>query len=92
LANPALASSAGSGMPDSIYRQNVLETGLRYQVAKNMAWRLFHRYEKAKFSDWHYDGLQNVYNNISFLGAGPQNYSVNVIGVLFQYTLGESGR
>jgi hypothetical protein len=36
--------------------------------------------------------LQNVYNNISFLGAGPQNYSVNVIGVLFQYTLGEGGR
>lgn len=92
LANPALASSAGGGMPDSTYRQNVLETSLTYQVARNMAWRLFHRYEKAKVSDWHYDGLQNVYNNIAFLDAGAQNYSANIIGVFFQYTLGESGR
>lgn len=92
LATPALAATAGAGMPTTIYRLNALETGLRYQAAKNMAWRLFHRYEKAKFSDWHYDGLQSVYNNMAFLGAGPQNYSANIIGVLFQYTLDERGR
>lgn len=92
LASPALAATAGSGMPDSTYRLNAIETGLRYQVERNMAWRLFHRYEKAKFSDWHYDGLQNVYNNITFLGAGPQGYSASIIGVLFQYTLDDSRR
>ena len=63
-----------------------------YQVAKNMAWRVFHRYEKAKFTDWQYDGLQNVYNNMVFLNAGPQNYSANVVGVFLQYTLDADGR
>lgn len=92
LANPALATTAGSGMPDSIYRQNVWENSLTYRVAKNMAWRFYHRYEQARFSDWHYDGLQNVYNNAAFLTAGPQDYNVNVVGVFFQYTLGENGK
>jgi hypothetical protein len=74
-------------MDDSVYRQNILDTSLTFSIKKNMAWRLFHRYERAKFADWHYDGLQNVYNNIAFLGAGPQRYSVNTVGVFFQYTL-----
>jgi hypothetical protein len=88
--NPAFVALAGSGMDDSIYRQNILETSLTYQVRKNMAWRIFHRYEKAKFVDWHYDGLQNVYNNAAFLGAGPQSYSANTVGIFFQYTLDQN--
>jgi hypothetical protein len=85
--NAAFVAMAGSGMEDSVYRQKILDTGLTFQVRKDMAWRLFHRYESARFTDWHYDGLQNVYNNFAFLGAGPQNYSVNTIGVFFRYTL-----
>ena len=87
LTSAAIVGAAGNGMDDSVYRQNILDTSLTFSIKKNMAWRLFHRYERAKFADWHYDGLQNVYNNIAFLGAGPQSYSVNTVGVFFQYTL-----
>jgi hypothetical protein len=85
--NAALIAQAGNGMDDTLYRQNTLDTSLTFHVKKNMAWRLFHRYDRAKFADWHYDGLQNVYNNIAFLGAGPQSYSVNTVGVFFQYSM-----
>lgn len=85
---PGPLAEVGSGMPDSRFRQNAIETALRYRVARNMSWRLLHRYERARFSDWHYDGLANVYNNAAFLGAGPERYSVHIVGILFQYTLG----
>lgn len=87
---PAFVAMAGTGMDDTVYRQRTLETSLSYQYSKKLAWRVFHRYDMAKFADWHYDGLQNVYNNIAFLTAGPQNYNGNTVGIFLQYTLAQN--
>jgi|GEM_PF-1182090 len=88
---PAPLAQVGSGMPDGRFRQNAIETTLRYRIARNMSWRLLHRYERASFSDWHYDGLAQVYNNAAFLGAGPERYGVHIVGILFQYSVGGTG-
>jgi hypothetical protein len=77
-------------MPDIMFRQQTLVTSLKFAISKNTALRLYHRYESARFNDWHYDGLPLVFGNGAgvFLGAGPQNYSVHVFGLFFQYTPG----
>jgi MtrB/PioB family decaheme-associated outer membrane protein len=84
------AGAAGDGMPDIVFRQQTLETSLKFVLNKHTALRLYHRYERARFEDWHYDGLPLVLGNEGvFLGAGPQDYDVNVFGVFFQYTPGK---
>ena len=77
-------------MPDIVSRLQTLETSLKIRVGKDTALRFYHRYERAKFKDWHYDGLPLVLGNgeAVFLGAGPQDYAGNVFGVFFQYTPG----
>jgi len=90
----AAAGTAGTSMPDILFRQQTLETSLKFALNKDAALRLYHRYERATFKDWHYDGLPLVFGDGAgvFLGAGPQNYRVNVFGVFFQYTPGRRER
>jgi len=80
-------------MPDMLFRSQALETSLRFAINRNAALRLYHRYERARFEDWHYDGLSLVLGSEAvFLGAGPQNYSAHLIGVFFQYTPGKRSK
>ncbi|MBI4208031.1 MAG: MtrB/PioB family decaheme-associated outer membrane protein [Betaproteobacteria bacterium] len=90
----AVAATAGDGMPDILFRQQALETSLKLALNKNTVLRLYHRYERATFKDWHYDGLPLVLADGAavFLGAGPQSYRAHVIGVFFQYTPGRPER
>ena len=90
----AAAATAGDGMPDILFRQQALETSLKLALNKNTALRLYHRYERATFKDWHYDGLPLLFANGAavFLGAGPQSYRAHVIGLFFQYTPGRPER
>jgi MtrB/PioB family decaheme-associated outer membrane protein len=85
-----VATGAGDGMPDIVSRLQTLETSLKIRLGKDTALRLYHRYERAKFKDWHYDGLPLVLGNGEgvFLGAGPRDYAGNLFGVFFQYTPG----
>jgi MtrB/PioB family decaheme-associated outer membrane protein len=87
----AAAASAGNSMPDFMFRRQTLETSLKFALSKDTALRLYHRYERATFKDWHYDGLPLLFDNGAgvFLGAGPQDYSMNMFGVFFQYTPGQ---
>ena len=84
------APGAGDGMPDIVSRLQTLETSLKITLGKDTALRLYHRYERAKFKDWHYEGLPLVLGNgeAVFLGAGPRDYAGNLFGVFFQYTPG----
>ena len=88
------SATAGNGMPDILFRQQALETSLRFALNRSTALRLFHRYERATFKDWHYDGLPLVLANgdAVFLGAGPQSYRAHVIGLFFQYTPGKQSK
>lgn len=86
----AAAPDAGAGMPGSLYRRQSLETSLRFRLGRDAALRLFHRYERARFDDWHYDGLPLVLGSEAvFLGAGPQSYSAHLIGIFYQYIPGK---
>jgi MtrB/PioB family decaheme-associated outer membrane protein len=81
------AAAAGDAMPVITFRQHALETSLRYKVSRNAALRLYLRYERARFDDWHYDALPYVLGSEAvFLGAGPRDYSVSLAGLFFQYT------
>jgi MtrB/PioB family decaheme-associated outer membrane protein len=83
-------AGAGDSMPVIAFREHTLETSLKFRLDRDTALRLYHRYQRARFSDWHYDGLPLLFGNgeALFLGAGPQDYSAHVIGVFFQYVPG----
>jgi MtrB/PioB family decaheme-associated outer membrane protein len=85
------AAGATDGMPDILFRQQALATSLRIRIDKHTALRLYHRYERTKNEDWHYDGLPLVFANGAgvFLGAGPQSYSAHLFGIFLQYTPGQ---
>jgi hypothetical protein len=71
-----------------------LETSLEYALNKTTAPRFHHRCERARFKDWHYHGLPLVFAEGAgrFLGAGPQNYTAHLIGILFQHTPGKQDK
>ncbi len=90
----AAAAAAGDGMPDMLFRQQTLATSLRIALDKTTAIRLFHRYDRAHYGDWHYDGLQPLFAGGAalFLGAGARDYRMHTIGVFWQYTPGKRER
>ena len=85
---------AADGMPDTKYRQQMLETSLRFVINKDTALRLYHRYERVGTTDWHYEGLPLLFGNGAgvFLGATPLQYSVQIIGLFIQYVPGKQQR
>jgi MtrB/PioB family decaheme-associated outer membrane protein len=85
----AAAADAGEGMPDIKFRRQTLDASLRFALDKNSALRVVYTYERARFEDWHYDGLPLVLGSEAvFLGAGPRNYTASLIGLLYQYSPG----
>ena len=78
-------------MPDTKYRQQLLETSLKFVINKDTALRLYHRYERVGTSDWHYEGLPLLFGNGAgvFLGATPLQYSVQIFGLFIQYAPGK---
>lgn len=89
----AAAAEAGEGMPDIKFRRQTLDASLRFAIDKNSALRLIYTYERARFEDWHHDGLPLVLGSEAvFLGAGSRNYSASLIGLLYQYSPGGQER
>ncbi|MBI3042926.1 MAG: MtrB/PioB family decaheme-associated outer membrane protein [Betaproteobacteria bacterium] len=90
----AAAAGAGDGMPDMVFRQQAVETSLKLAIDKHAALRLYHRYERTRLEDWHYDGLSPVFAGGAgvFLDAGPRSHSGNLFGVFLQYTPGRAGK
>lgn len=84
---PGFVALAGSGMPDMTMRRHILETSLKVPVHDRVTLRFYHRYERARFEDWHYDGLPRVIGNELFLGGGPRSFGVHVLGVFLQVAL-----
>lgn len=84
------AATAADGMPAMAFRQQVLETSLKFALARETALRLYYRFERTRVEDWHYDGLPLVLGSEGiFLGAGPRSYTDHLFGVFFQYTPGK---
>jgi hypothetical protein len=78
---------AGGGFSDLTFAQNILSASLLLPIDKKISLRFIERYETGAIRDWHYDGVAAnpmPANNAVFLDAGPQDYRVNLIGVLLQ--------
>jgi hypothetical protein len=76
---------AGAGFSDLRFAQNVFSLSVLVPIDKQMSVRFFERYESGAVRDWHYDGVAAnpmPVANAAYLDAGPQDYSVNVFGVL----------
>jgi len=83
------AAVAGHEFADMTYRLHTLETSLIRPLGQNTAVRLFHRWEQRNTADWHYSGLDGnpLIGQKLYLGATPQDYNVNVLGVFVQHRL-----
>ncbi|MBD5804639.1 hypothetical protein AZOA_40840 [Azoarcus sp. Aa7] len=83
------AAVAGDQFADMKYRLQVLETSIVHDLDKNNSVRLFHRWEKRNVEDWHYTGLDGnqLIGQKLYLGATPEDYNVNVLGVFWQYRM-----
>lgn len=88
FANPEIRSQAiNNTFPAITFTRQVLETGLRWNLHKDVSMRFYHRYEHSGTQDWHYDGLSPLIGNQLFLNAVPENYADHVFGVFIQYRI-----
>lgn len=79
----------GDGMSDLTSQRHILNLNLLVPVNRSVAVGTLYRYEMAKIADWHYDGVEEnpvPAPNAVYLDAGPQDYHVNVVGLLMQVT------
>jgi Putative outer membrane beta-barrel porin, MtrB/PioB len=90
----ALQPLAGDGMPDLVTRITTVSASLLVPIEKNLSARVAAGLEMGHIEDWHYTGLENngsmvtgVQNNPVYIDAGPQNYRVRTVGVMFKYKM-----
>jgi hypothetical protein len=76
----------GIGFPPTRFDHHLLETSVRWKYTDNLAIRGYYRLEDERIDDFHYAGLTNIAANNIYLGAIPENYTVHVFGVFFQYS------
>lgn len=80
-------AQAGTSFPDIVYNSHSFEADLRWKPDDSFTWRLLYRMQFEHLDDFHYDGLYaGVINNNVYLGVVPENFTVQTIGVLAQYT------
>jgi hypothetical protein len=94
--NAAAAALAGNRMPDLATDVSYLDASLRVPLTERLAARLVYRHQREAIRDWHYRNVDTVGlipGNAGapipsvFLDEGPENYTVNWFGVLFQLKL-----
>lgn len=80
----------GSGFPDLVFRQDLVDASVLVPVNKTTAVRLLLRHEVGKFNDWHYDGVAAnptpAANQQTYLDAGPQDYKTTAVGAFVQFS------
>lgn len=81
------AAQAGSGFPAITYNSHTLRTELRQQVTDAFSYRVYYRFAQERVVDFHYTGLNaGAVGDNTYLGVRPENYAVQTIGLLFQYS------
>lgn len=81
----AYVTSDGGAFPDNRYRMTTLDIGLGFDLAENVAMRVFGRRISGSFHDWHYAGLDAtpVIDHRIYTDRGPmEHYVARVFGVL----------
>jgi hypothetical protein len=96
--NAANAVFAGNRMPDLALDINYLDASLRFPLTERLAARLLYRFQKESIRDWHYRNLDATPVVLGGQGAGalptavvldggPDDYTVDWFGVMFQLKL-----
>ena len=95
--NAANAAFAGSRMPDLATDVDYLDATLRFPLTERLSARLVYRYQKEAIRDWHYRNLDatpvvlganaGALPTAVMLDGGPQDFTVNWFGVMFQIKL-----
>ena len=78
----------GTGMPDSVFIQGIVDASVLVPITKAVALRFYYHYENGRISDWHYDGVkQNPVPSPQgvYLDYGPQSYQASIAGVFVRY-------
>jgi MtrB/PioB family decaheme-associated outer membrane protein len=86
--SPDQVALIGSGMPDNVFIQSIVDAGLLVPITNTAAVRFYYRYENGRVSDWHYDGVrQNPMPDATgvYLDYGPPSYRASVVGVFLRY-------
>ncbi len=79
----------GSGMPDTVFVQSIVDASLLVPINTALAIRLYYHYEDGRQSDWHYDGVQQnpvPAPNSVYLDYGPQSYHASIAGLFLRYS------
>jgi len=89
LAYPDVADTTGNEFPAMIYKVHSLNVGIRYPLGKHLNVRLFDYYERGTLRDWHYLGFDQTrtFDHRVYTDGGPEDYSDNVVGLLFEVRL-----
>jgi Putative outer membrane beta-barrel porin, MtrB/PioB len=81
------AAQAGNSFPDITFDSHSLEADLRWQAEPTLSYRVLYRVNFENLNDFHYDGVTaGVINNNTYLGVVPENFTVQTLGLLVQYT------
>lgn len=75
--------------PAMDHRITSLSANLYIPISDRFAVRVFDLYERGRLFDWHYLGFDTAraYDHRVFTDGGPEDYSANLIGVMFEVRL-----
>jgi MtrB/PioB family decaheme-associated outer membrane protein len=84
-------AAAGDGFPNDIYKVRTLELGFDFPLTAKAGLRLYGRYERGTFSDYHYadlDALGLSTQRLLYTDLGPEgHYNASVVGVMLNLQL-----
>jgi MtrB/PioB family decaheme-associated outer membrane protein len=80
-------AQAGNAFPDITFDSHAFEADLRWQAEPQLTYRVLYRVNFENLNDFHYTGLTaGVFSNNTYLGVVPENFTVQTLGLLVQYT------
>ena len=84
----ATANLAGN-FPTMRWRINTVTLGVNFPISERLNLRLFDTWQKGDLSDWHYSGFDSgqVVGTMVYTDGGPEDYSVNMIGLMMEMKL-----
>ena len=76
-------------LPDMTHRVASLSANLQIPITPRFTVRVFDLYERGRLADWHYLGFdaRRVYDHRVYTDGGPEDYSENLVGVMFEVKL-----
>lgn len=82
--------AVGNGFPNNHYRTHTLDLGVTFDISRHIGMRLFGRYQRGSFLDWHYLGFEQtpVIDHRIYTDRGPQrHYNASVVGAMVSVKL-----